>query len=236
MKKEYDESQLRNFTIYLISASIVMLVLSLIGLADLGNWYYAVVSFFALLHMFFVLIHEEDLPKQLISLFAFLNVPVLQCGYETPIFACVLSSGLMVASLFFTLKNYFLPKQAWKERFNKQLNGIFEEYCQFQTESVVKYINNILDTAKQKLPSAKFKHFLETVNVEEWCMGKVSEYILDSIYTGEFHIWHGALDLEGEAMARAYHQIIEEMRTRKYISEDEYEIANDNIYQAIKSA
>lgn len=233
MKKENKEAT--DFPIYLVSASTVFLILSLIGLAELGYWYYGLISFFAFIHTFLgSLIYETKSSNNPCFYFSFFFVPTFNCAYRTPVFALI-SAGLMAASVFFALKNRFLLKQAWKERFTKQLNGIFEEYCQFQTEPVVKYINNILDTAKQKLPAAKFKHFLETVNVEAWCMGKVIEYILDSVSTGEFHIWRGALDLEGEAMARAYHQIVEKMREKKYISEEEYEIANDNIHQAISS-
>lgn len=231
--RDYTESELRNFTIYIISASVVLLVLALVGIADLGFRYYVCVALVAFIHLFVVLLNEER-TSRLVPLFAFIYVPVFYNAHDFPLFS-VTCAGVMVASLVFALKNYFIKKQAWKEPFNKYLSVIFEEYCQFQTEPAVKYINNILDTAKQKLPAAEFKQFLHTVNVEEWCMGKVSEYILESICTGRFHVWREALGLEGEAMARAYHQIIEEMRTREYISEDEYEIANDNIYQAIKS-
>ncbi len=232
--REHDESGLRKFTIYMISASVVLLVLALVGLAKLGYWYYGLISLLALVHTFFGSLVNETKSSNLLFAFSFFYIPLFNCAYEFPIYALI-SAGLMVVSVVFAVRNYFLTKQAWKEPFNKQLDVIFEEYCQFQTEPAVKYINNILDTAKQKLPAPEFKQFLHTVNVEEWCMGKVSEYILESICTGRFHVWREALGLEGEAMARAYHQIIEEMRTREYISEDEYEIANDNIYQAIKS-
>ena len=125
MKGENKEAQ--DSTMYLVSGSTVFLILSLIGVAELGYWYYSIVSSLALIHMFLgILIYETKSSNNPCLYFLFFFGPAFNNAYRDPVFALI-SAGLMVASVFFALKNRFWQKQAWKKRFTKQLNGVFDE-------------------------------------------------------------------------------------------------------------